>query len=207
MGILDIDERLWEFKLCESMVWIILVCALDCIKIRSSSIELSSSAFNLIGEDELDSFVGLCFVSVLKMCLCCLCSVFKLLRMFKFIDSELLFKFVSRFASSSCVNGLSALFFWVVFLSKLVEYYVSLILLLLWLLLSDVCLILVFFVCSCWLMYWRIRCIFIGVATTLSMLVTCFWYVIFLFCLFKLLIMFKGLFLVMLFFFIVRFSF
>ena len=39
----------------------ISACALDCTKTRPSSTELSSSAFNLTGEDELDSFVGTMF--------------------------------------------------------------------------------------------------------------------------------------------------
>ena len=109
-GILDIDERSWELKPRESMARTISACALDCTKTRPSSTELSSSAFNLTGEDELDSFVGLCFASALKTCLCRSCSASKPLRMLKSIDSESPSKPVSRLASSSCVNGSSASF-------------------------------------------------------------------------------------------------
>ena len=65
-GIFDSDERSCELKPRESMARTISACAVDCTKTRASSTELSSSAFNLTGEDELDSFVGLCFANALK---------------------------------------------------------------------------------------------------------------------------------------------
>ena len=64
-GIFDIDERSWELKPRESMARTISACAVDCTKTRASSIELSSSVFNLTGEDDLESFVELCLASAL----------------------------------------------------------------------------------------------------------------------------------------------